>query len=306
MALIRRGVLPLFCVLLLPLLLLSPASAASRLPGADGVDLALVAPAGRIVSLAPHLTDTLLALGARPQIVGVVDDHEQRGAHARSREGLPLVGDAAGLNFEVVLALRPDLVLAWGSGTPRAWIERLRALGLTVLVLESRQLADLPREITLLGQASGHDAAARQQAGVLLAQLARLAAEGGEGPRLRYFYQAWRQPLYSLNAGHLLSQALALCGADNIIAAGPVAAPLVSPELVLRENPDILLFSAADAVASQAYWGRFESLHAVRQRQWLALDDRRLTRPGPGMLSAVQPVCRQIAIWRKRNSIKPR
>lgn len=306
MALIRRGVLPLLGVLLLALLLLSPALAASRLPGADGVDVALAAPAGRIVSLAPHLTDTLLALGARAQIAGVVDDHEQRGAHARSREGLPLVGDAAGLNFEVVLALRPDLVLAWGSGTPRAWIERLRTLGLPVLVLESRQLADLPREIILLGQASGRDVVARQQAGALRLQLARLAAEGGEGPRLRYFYQAWRQPLYSLNAGHLLSQALALCGADNIIAAGPVAAPLVSPELVLRENPDFLLFSATDADASQAYWGRFESLHAVQQRQWLALDDRRLTRPGPGMLSAVQSVCRQISIWRKRNSIKPR
>lgn len=304
MALIRHGVLPLLGVLLPALLLLSPAWAAPRLPGADGVVVALAAPAERIVSLAPHLTDTLLALGARARIVGVVDDHEQRGVHARSRDGLPLVGDAAGLNFEVVLALRPDLVLAWGSGTPRAWVERLRTLGLPVLVLESRQLADLPREITLLGLASGHDVAARQQAGALTLQLARLAREGGEGPRLRYFYQAWRQPLYSLNAGHLLSQALALCGADNIIAAGPVAAPLVSPELVLRENPDILFFGAADAVASQAYWGRFESLHAVRQRQWLALDDRRLTRPGSGMLSAVLPVCRQISIWRKRNSME--
>lgn len=294
---------------LLPLLLFLPAAlaqAALSLAGSDGVAVSLPASATRIVSLAPHLTDTLLALGARGRIAGVIDDHEQRGGHSRSRDGLPLVGDAAGLNYEGVLALRPDLVLAWGGGTPQAWIGRLRELGLPVLVLESRQLEDIPRETELLGRATGQEALARRQAADLRAQLAQLAKAGGAGPRVRYFWQAWRQPLYSLNGGHLLSQALARCGADNIIPPGPVAAPLVSPEFVLGEDPDILFFAAGAAAESEAYWGRFGTLRAVRSRQWLAVADPRLTRPGGAMLSAVLPVCNQISTWRNRLRPKAR
>ncbi|MES2917579.1 MAG: helical backbone metal receptor [Pseudomonadota bacterium] len=292
---------------LLLLCLAAPAAGAPlRLSGADGATVTLSVPAQRIVSLAPHLTDTLLALGARAQLAGVIDDREQRTGGARRSDGLALVGDAAGLNYEVVLGLRPDLILAWGSGTPRAWIERLRQLGLPVLVLEAPTLEELAGEVQMLGQATGRQTAAAGQVASLRAQLARLRALGQGVPRLRFFYQAWRQPMYSIHAGHLLSQVLALCGADNIIPAGPVAAPLVSPEFVLKANPDVLVVAAGDLAASHAWWGRFPSLAAVRDQHLLGVDDRRLTRPGPGMLSAAEPACSQISTWRKQRPANSR
>lgn len=298
-----RGILSfllLFC-------LAAPAGGAPlRLSGTDGSTLTLKEPAQRIVSLAPHLTDTLLALGARAQLAGVIDDREQRTGGARRSDGLALVGDAAGLNYEVVLGLRPDLILAWGSGTPRAWIERLRQLGLPVLVLEAPTLEELAGEVQLLGQVTGRQTAAAGQVASLRAQLARLRTLGQGAPRLRFFYQAWRQPMYSIHAGHLLSQVLALCGADNIIPAGPVAAPLVSPEFVLKANPDVLVVAAGDLAASQVWWGRFPSLAAVGDQHFLGVDDRRLSRPGPGMLSAAEPACRQISSWRKQRSANSR
>lgn len=303
MALIPRRAGLALC-LLLGLFPLAPARAAST--GADGAPLPATVPARRIVSLAPHLTDALLSLGARAQIVGVVDDHERRGAHARSLTGLPVVADAASLNYERVLAARPDLVLAWGDGTPRAWVAQLRRHGLTVVVLQARRLEDLATEVELLGRLSGHEAAAREQAAAIRAALDALGRDAGSGPRLRYFLEAWRQPLYTLGGDHLLSQALARCGGDNIMPAGPVAAPLVNAEFVLRENPDVLLFTGEAAAGGPAWWGRFDSLAAIRQEQWLVLADRRLTRPGPGMLSAIQPVCAQFAIWRNRAAIKQR
>lgn len=273
--------------------------------GVDGVGADMSGPARRIVSLAPHITDSLLALGAHDAIVGVIDDHPDRGAHARSLSGLPVVGDAAGLNYEVMLTLRPEIILAWGGGTPQAWIDRLRALHMTVLVLESRRLEEIPAEVEALGRIAGREREAHARAEALREQLAKLGKEGS-GRRMRYFYQAWRQPLYSLQGGHLLSQALARCGADNILPPGPVAAPVVSPEFVLRENPDILFLSEDKAGESRAYWSRFSSLAAVREHHVMALDDPRLTRPGPDMLSAVEPVCAQISTWRKRKGANPR
>jgi ABC-type Fe3+-hydroxamate transport system substrate-binding protein len=125
-----------------------------------------------------------------------------------------------------------------------------------------------------------------------------------DGPRLRFFYQVWPQPLYSLTAGHLLSQAFALCGADNIVPDGPVAAPLVNPEFVLAADPDVIVFPAQAAAAGQAWWSRFPRLRAARKQHWLAVDDRRLTRPGPDMLSAMVPVCAQLSQWRDGNAAK--
>lgn len=294
--------------LFLLLAVLWPGAAAAsglRVDGSDGVAVSLPAPPRRIISLAPHFTDTLVALGARGRIAGIIDDREQRGGGARP-DGMTMVGDAAGLNHEVVLALRPDLVLAWGGGTPRAWIERLRGLGVPVLVLEARRLEDIGAEVLLLGRVVGAGAVATREAAAVQARMDRLRALGATGPRLRYFYQAWRQPLYTLHGGHLLSQALALCAADNVMPPGPVAAPLVGPEYVLRANPDVLMVPASDLPASRAWWGRFSGLAAVRGQRFLAVDDPRLTRPGPGMLSAVEPVCMQFSTWRKQLAGKSR
>jgi iron complex transport system substrate-binding protein len=282
------------------------APAEKKLRDADGNVFTLARPAQRIVSLAPSLTDMLVTLGARAQIVGASDDHDSRGAYQRSLSGFPVISDAASVNYERVLALRPDLVVAWGGGTPRPWIEQLRHMGLRVFVVEARTLDEIAVQAEQLGQLSGHEKSAQAEAASIRANIADLQKKYGSGPRLRYFHQVWLQPLYSLHAGHLLSQALALCGADNIVKAGPVAAPLINPEFVLQQNPDIILFSEGGADGSRAYWQRFPTLTAVRKQQLLAVNDRSLTRPGPAMLVAVAPVCARIATWRSGTAMESR
>lgn len=299
-------VVPPLLVALLCLLTPWASAADISIKDADGRVLVLQQPAGRIVTLAPHLTDMLLELGARARIVGVSDDHDSRGAHATSLSGFPVVSDAAAVNHEKLMALKPDLVLAWGSGTPRAWVEQLRRQGLPVFVLEARQLQDLPRQLEQLGQLTGLDEAAKSKARGLRQQIDFLQARYGGGERLRYFLQIWRQPLYTLDASHLLSQALAHCGLDNIVQAGPVTAPLINPEFVLRQNPDVIFLPAEDEAASMSYWQRFPGLLAVRKKQWLVMEDKRLTRPGIDMISAVFPVCAQIHEWKRNAATKSR
>lgn len=252
----------------------------------------------RLVSLAPHVTDMLIGLGARARLVGVVDDHEARGAHTTSLSGLPVIADAFAVNEERLLAQRPDVVIVWAEGTPAARVARLERLGFRVFVLKTRRLDDLARQLDKLGALAGQSALGRQQAAIFRQRLQRMSWQYRDGPRLRYFYQVWRQPLYSLHGGHLVSQALALCGADNILPAGPIAAPLVAPEFVVQANPHVILFGQDDATASHTFWSRFPSLRAVRDQHLLAVDDARLARPGPALLDAVEPLCRQLQPWR--------
>lgn len=282
------------------------AQASITLTDVNGQRLVLPQVAQRVVSLAPHLTDLLLSLGARAQIVGVSDDHENRGVNVRSLTGLPVVADAGSVNYEKLLALKPDVVLAWGSGTPLSWIEQIRHLGIPVFVVEAKYLTDLATQIEQLGMLSGHEAAAQQQAKVFRQRLQAMQQRYQGVTHLKYFYQIWSQPLYSLHAGHLLSQALELCGAENIVQAGPVMAPLINPEFVLASDPDVIIFGAADAANSRAYWSRFSGLHAVSRGHLLVIDDRRLSRPSPDMLLAVESVCVQLAPWRASKDKKSR
>lgn len=114
-------------------------------------------PVNRLVVLAPHGVDMLLAMGAGDRIVGVVDDHDRRGAHAVSQSGHAVVADAFALNEERLLALRPALVIVWGDGTPPQQQARLKRLGLPVWTLQARTLDDIPRQLRQLGRLTGRD-----------------------------------------------------------------------------------------------------------------------------------------------------
>jgi ABC-type Fe3+-hydroxamate transport system substrate-binding protein len=263
-----------------------------------GGRISLPAPAVRMVALSPHITDLLLALGARTQIVGVVDDHEHSGKNALSLTGLPVVADANSVNEERLLALKPDLLLVWQSGMSAQRVQRLRELGFSVVLIEPKTLTGIADDISLLGQLSGHAQAGRQQAEALRQELDGLRQRYGPGKRLRAFYEVWLQPLYTLQGGHLVSQALSLCGADSIMPVSKVAAPLVNVEFVLQANPDVIVFGRGGEADSRRYWQGFPALRAVGQGHLLAVDSHRLDRPGADMVHAVGELCAQLEPWR--------
>ena len=105
------------------------------------VAVELAAPAMRIVSLAPHLTEIAFAAGAGDKLAGVARFSDYPAVARR----LPQIGDGARVDLERILALKPDLVLAWKSGNQAGDIARLEQLGIRVFVTEPRRLHDVPR-----------------------------------------------------------------------------------------------------------------------------------------------------------------
>jgi len=102
--------------------------------------LAATPPARRILSLAPNLTEIAYAAGAGSSLVGTVEFSD----YPAAAKALPRVGDAWRVDMEQVLALRPDVVLAWPTGTPATTIGRLRQLGLEVVEVPTQSLAEVP------------------------------------------------------------------------------------------------------------------------------------------------------------------
>src|SRR5215472_1912696 len=138
---------------------------------ATGARVVLAQPATRIISLAPHATELLFAAGAGDRVVGVLSpaDWPPEARH------LPRVGDARALDLERIVALSPDLAVAWPYLAP-AQIERLRALGLPIYVSDPHTPEAIAADIERLGALAGSSDAAGARAAAFRAKLSALRA----------------------------------------------------------------------------------------------------------------------------------
>lgn len=270
-------------------LLLLPGLSAAEVQAQDttGRVLQLPAPAQRILSLAPHTTELLFAAGAGGQVIGRVRYSD----HPPETLAIPLVGDALHLDLETILKLRPDLVVAWGSGNSQAVLKQLKRLGLPVFVSEPETLEDIASEIEALGLLSGHESAARRMANSFRARRDTLAARYGQGPKRRVFYPLWHQPLMSLGGRHLISQLIGLCGGENIFARLKTLVPAVTLEAVLAANPEVIINGGHGSQDWRERWRRWPSLAALRTGDLLEVNPDLLQRSGPRVLEGAEVLC---------------
>ena len=276
------------------LLLAAPAQAAAiRLVDDAGQTLEFTRPPQRIISITPHLTELLFAVGAGPQLVGV-DSASDYPVAART---LPRVGDYSRINFERILALKPDLVIVWVGGNRAADIHGLKKMGVPVLHTEATRLDDVARLLRLIGQASGHAGEGAAAARDYSARLATLQVRGGRQQPVSVFYQVWDRPLMTVGGRHWISDALALCGARNVFADLDALSPVVSREAVLRRAPELIV-SGSDAPDMRRQWQRFASLRAVKNRAFVRVDADLLHRPTPRLVEGVAELCAAVAPYR--------
>src|SRR5215469_1008358 len=251
----------------------------------------------RIVSLTPGATEMLFAAGAGTQVIATV----QYSSEPPAARAVPRIGDVAAIDMERLVALRPQVVIAWPAGGNPAQRAKIEALGIPLYQQQVSRLADLPGSLRRLGVLAGTETVAERAAMALEARLDALertygAASAGK-PRPTVLLQVWNRPIYTVGGRHLMSDALELCGARNVFADLPEAGPLVDTEAVIARNPDIILAAAppGEGTGWVADWQRFRSLAAVRNHRVVAFENQALSRLGPSVLDATEDLCRTIA-----------
>jgi len=250
----------------------------------------------RIVSLAPHLTEIAYAAGAGPALVGTVE-YSDYPAAARA---LPRVGDGWRVDFERVLVLQPDAVLAWPSGTPRATIERLQGLGLRVVEVPTFRLVDVPAALRLVGDLAGTRAAAESAAASFEADVVRLRNQYAGAPTVTVFVQIDDEPLFTVNGRHVISEVVELCGGRNVFAGLPQIAPQIDTEAVLARDPEVILTTDDTIADPRAQWQRWPQLAAVRRDTIYGLPSDTVARASPRLVEGVQGVCNALDDARRR------
>ena len=252
-----------------------------------GTVVRLDQPAHRIISLAPHLTELAFAAGAGGRLVGVVRDSD----HPPEARSIEQIGDAAGVDFERVLALHPDLVLAWGSGNRASIVERLRQIGFPVLVLEPRSLDDIPRHLRLLGGLAGTAGQAQAVALAFTQRAAELRRRHRDAAPVNVMFEMWHRPIMTVNGEHIISDVLRLCGARNIFADLPQLAAEISLEQVLMRDPEAIVVGSEAQGAGMPDWRAYPYLKAVRQGRVYTVSPDLITRQTPRILDAAESIC---------------
>ena len=258
----------------------------------------LTQPARRIVSLSPHITENLFAIGAGSRVVGTVEFSNYPEEAKRIRQ----IGSYEKIDLEAVAALRPDLVLAWESGNSASHVARLRAIGLNVAVTEARRIEDVPADLERLGALAGAGTGARAAAARFRERLATLRARYGERPKVRAFYQVWHQPLMTVGGGQIISDAMRLCGGENVFEALKPMAAAVTVEAVLAADPEAIVASGMGEEHPEWLdeWRRWPRLTAVARGNLFFVHPDHIQRHTPRILDGIERLCQHLETARAR------
>lgn len=252
--------------------------------------------AARIVSLAPNLTEIAFAAGAGDKVIGTVEYSD----YPEAARAVPRIGDAFQVDYERVLALRPDLILAWEPGTSPAIVDRLRALELPVTIIPTRNLADIGQAVRTIGRMANVEQAAAAAADVFEREIAQLRREYSGRTPVAVYLQVNDRPLYTVNGTQIMSEVIALCGGRNVFASLSELAPQISVEAVIAADPEVIISTGEARAEGLAQWRRWTHLRAVRKNNLFELSPDDLARSTTRLARGAQSMCRTLETARQR------
>jgi iron complex transport system substrate-binding protein len=286
---------------ILPLVLAlcaSMAQAAVSVVDDSGRQVVLARPAQRVISMAPHVTELLFAAGGGARIIGAMNYSDYPEAARR----IPLIGSNSQIDLERVIALKPDLLVVWQSGNTARQIAQLASLGIPVFHSEPRSLGTVETSLLRFGRLLGTENIAEGAAAQFRAKVNGLRTRYASRPPVTVFYQAWDNPLFTLNGEQIASDAIRLCGGRNIFADLKTIAPQVSTEAVLQADPEAIVggkrYTPQDRGLS--IWKPYQAMTAVRRNNLFSLDGELITRPGPRVVDGAAVLCARLEEARAR------
>lgn len=285
-------------MMVLAIVAATPLAGAVTVRDDAGNAVTLEKPATRVISMAPHVTEVLFAAGGGSRIVGAVSYSD----YPEAAKSIPRIGSNREIDLERVISMKPDLIVAWMHNSSERQIEMVRKLGVPVFLSDPQTLDGIPDNVARLGQLMGTDAVANPAAAELRRQLASLRARYAGRPPVRTFYQVWDKPLYTLSGRHIITDALRLCGGENIFEKLTVTAPVVSVESVLQADPEAVFGTAEKNYGGVKLWKPYATLSATRMDNLFTVDGDLLNRAGPRMITGTAILCEKLELARRHRT----
>jgi len=254
-------------------------------------------PAMRIVSLSPHITELLFAAGAGDKLVGVVEYSD----YPEAAKSIERIGNHSSIDLERLSTLKPDLIIAWDSGNPKAAIEKIQQLGYPLFLSEPTSLTDIATSMRRFSRLANTEAAADSSIKEFEQRLVQIKDKYRTNAILSVFYEIWYQPMMTISGQHIISEVIEICGGQNVFARLSALAPKISLEAILAANPQVII-GGSNIGDKLLAWNRWPRLDAVRYKNIFHVEWDHINRHSPRILDAVVEVCD--ALNRARENIR--
>ncbi len=256
-----------------------------------GQKIKLAHPAQRIISLAPDLTEILFAAGASKHIIGVMQGSD----YPEAAKTIPVIANYNSIDVETIVALRPDLIVAWSE---ESFAEKLKTLGIPVYFSQQKKITDIPDTLKRLGCLAGTEKMANQAAEQFSQRYLLLQKKYSHKKVVSVFYQVWPKPLVTISKASWINDVISLCGGKNIFANLKGAAPEVNLEAVLVANPEVII-GTDTKLDWEKMWSAWPQISAVYNQHLFAINPDWVERAGPRLLVGVDAICRDLELARK-------
>ena len=239
-------------------------------------------PKVRLITLSPHLAELVVSAGAIDSLVGVVSYSD----FPEEIKSIKQVGDAFKLDYEAIIVLKPDYVLSWKGGTPPSVVRKLKSLNINVIETNMNQLSDIPLTIKQISDLTNTQTVAQPNITLFNQTLADLKQQTQKPQSL--FIETFHQPLYTVSGEHWMSEAISICGYENIFSDLSQASATVNMEAVINKNPQAILNISKQ---EDPQWQKWESISAVKNNQVFTIDPDLFSRPSMRLLEGIKQLC---------------
>jgi len=248
--------------------------------------------AQRIVALAPHIVEMLFDIGAGNKIVGAVAYSD----YPKAALDIPRVGSYHGMQIEKLLALNPDLVIVWKSGNSQSDIDKIKRLGINVVLSNPVNIDDVATELRYFGGLTGHEKQAEIAALAYEKHLKTLRIENQNKQPIPVFYQLWSEPMMTINGSTWINQLIEVCQGVNVFKSNPTPYPKISTENVIVAQPHLMILPDENSDKPQPIidWQKWPEIPAVKNNKFIHVDADLLHRFSTRMLNGIEDMCEKI------------
>ena len=250
--------------------------------------------AKRIVSMAPSITEILFALGLNEEIVGVTDFCD----YPEAALAKPRIGGFVNPSIEMIVSLKPDLIIATRDGNRKETIQRLNDLGFSVYVINPKGFDGVMKTIQNIGEIVGKQDESRRMIGDMMTRKENVVRLTRSLPRPKVFFQVGNAPIITVGKGTLADDLIRLAGGKSISENETLSYPLYSIETILSKAPEIIIMSSMESYKDDSNlikkWRNWKSIPAVKMNAIYVVDSNLVDRPTPRIVEGLEAIVRII------------
>ncbi len=237
----------------------------------------------KLASLSPHITELVYSAGAGQHLVGV----SSYSNYPDAAQQLPVIGDAFAINQELLLQLKPDLVLYWKDNIAKQMVTQVENLGIKTLAIDTLHINDIPKAIYLIANTVG--STADPSVDKFMSRIESLKAISKTKAQHKALIQISDRPIYTVNGNHWMSESLDVCGMKNIFADLPLQSTSINIESIIARNPDVLIrFSPLKETELLA---QHPQINAIKNNKIIQVNPDHYSRPTLRLLKAIEVLC---------------